>query len=83
MEVEAGFYPAGEVSGNHSSPAGIEFADCMDAGLPVRPTLPIQPIHIDSSESHDTRGGPPAPSSSSRLAAALGRSSEPEPLTKR
>ena len=47
-------------------------ARCTNAGLPVRPdTLPLQPIHAESSEDTALRGKSPRPSASSRLAAAL------------
>ena len=57
-----------------SSPAGTEFDARTGAGLPVRPpTLPLQPIQAESSESTVLRGESPRPSASSRLVEALSR----------
>ena len=72
METQVGFHSAGKVSDTVLPPAGIEFAACPRAGLPVRPKiLPLQPIQFESSEELSPKGESSSPSASSRLAEAL------------
>jgi len=64
------------------SPAGIEITDaCTNAGLPIRPTtLPLQPIHSESSETFASQGESPPRSASAELVVALGGQPRTEPL---
>ena len=75
MEAEVGFYPAGKVKEHDLSPVGIEFTNaCTNAGLPIRPPpLPLQPIHVESSETLTPPEGSPTRNASAELVAALGR----------
>jgi hypothetical protein len=63
------------VKGHDLSPVGIEFTNaCTNAGLPLRPTpLPLQPIHVESSETLTPPEGSPTRNASAELVAALGR----------
>ena len=64
------------------SPVGIEFTDARsNAGLPIRPTtLPLQPIHSESSEIVASQEESPSRSASAELVVALGGQPRTEPL---
>ena len=68
-EEEAGFQPAGSVSGDHPSQAGTERVSNSVSSFPIRPTtyLPICPLEGSNGED-----GPRPVSVSAELAAALG-----------